>query len=347
MTSEALTQAKVIEPAQQEQADDIGFARRLREIYSQTTLRPGEDRRLFRSVIAFRSFRADLVGQPGTPADVLAHIDAVEHEAAAARARQRLLQGVEQYVVSKARRLTGRGVELEDLIQEGNTGVLRAMETYDPSKGYAFLTYADDWISQRMLRACEREGSIERYGTRVPCHQYTANGRVQKVLPKLRERLGREPTPEELHVEAKLQNVQQAETALELLERSFTSLDAQRASDDSEVTVGDAIADPQAMDPVKETMDHETNSVVWKVFAQLNPQERQVMGMVFGVDGYTKEHKQVEICEAMGITKNELVRIKKGAMRQLAASPQLRELRYEDMPESGSANGFEAFASVA
>lgn len=280
--------------------NDIGFARRLREVYKHTTLRPGEDQMLFKQIAR---------GGPGADA-----------------ARERLVQGVEQYVVREAKKLAGRGVELEDLIQEGITGVLRAIEKYDPDKGYAFLTYADDWIRQRMLRACEREGSIERYQMRIPCHQYMANGRVQRHLEKLREELGREPTPEELAKRAKLQNVQQAETALNLLNRSFTSLDAQRPSDDSEVTVAEAIADPQAIDPVQEVEHDSHSSIVWKVFSRLSPDEQQVMRMRQGLNEEGRKYTQEEVCKAMGIKKSRLVSLQKSAARQLRAAPELREI---------------------
>jgi RNA polymerase primary sigma factor len=285
-------------------SEDIGFARRLREIYSHTTLRQGEDRQLFRQL------RGDDPGE-------------------AARAKQRLIQGVEQYVVREAKKLVGRGVPLEDLIQEGITGVLRAMESYDPAKGFAFLTYADDWIRQRMLRACEREGSIERYQMRIPCHQYMANGRVQKVYDKLHDELGREPTPHELFEHGKLQNVQQAETALDLLSRSFTSLDAQRPAEDSELTVGEAIADPQAIDPVEETMSEERNATVWQVFDRLSAEERQVFSMRHGLGPSGRKYTQEEVCQAMGIKKSRLVSLQKSAGAQLKASPELRDISDE------------------
>lgn len=286
-----------------EGSDEVGFARRLREVYRHTALRPGEDQRLFQQI-----------AQGGPAADA---------------ARERLVQGVEQYVIREAKKLVGRGVELEDLIQEGITGVLRAIEKYDPDKGYAFLTYADDWIRQRMLRACEREGSIERYQMRIPCHQYMANGRVQKHIEQLREELGREPTPEELTERAKLQNVQQAETALDLLNRSFTSLDAQRPSDDSEVTVADAIADPQAIDPEDEMRQQENASIVWQVFSRLSPEEQMVMRLRQGLGQDGRRYTQEEVCREMGIKKSRLVSLQKSAARQLRAAPELRDLADE------------------
>lgn len=296
-----MKQTKAAEPAQpQEQRDETGFARRLREVYRHTTLQPGEDKLLF-----------EKIKQGGPEAE---------------QAKARLVEGVEQYVVREAKKLAGRGVELEDLIQEGITGVLRAIEKYDPDKGYAFLTYADDWIRQRMLRANEREGSIERYQMRIPCHQYMANGRVQKHIENLREELGREPTPEELTTRAKLQNVQQAEMAIELLNRSFIWLDAQRPSDDSEVTVAEAIADPQAMEPEREMDDAEHRTTVWQVFSQLSDDEQKVLAMRHGLGKDGRKYTQEEVCQEMGIKKSRLVSLQKSAIRQLRAAPELRDI---------------------
>lgn len=296
-----MKESKRTEPVPTEQRpDESGFARRLRDVYQHTTLQAGEDKILFEQI------------KKGGP------------EAEAAKAR--LVQGVEQYVVREAKKLSGRGVELEDLIQEGITGVLRAIEKYDPEKGYAFLTYADDWIRQRMLRANEREGSIERYQMRIPCHQYMANGRVQKHIEALRDELGREPTPQELAKRAKLQNVQQAEMAIELLNRSFVWLDAQRPSDDSEVTVAEAIADTQALEPEREIDEAERNATVWQVFSQLSDDEQRVLQMRHGLGKDGRKYTQEEVCREMGIKKSRLVSLQKSAIRQLRAAPELRDI---------------------
>ena len=177
-----------------------------------------------------------------------------------------------------------------------------------------------------MLRANEREGSIERYQMRIPCHQYMANGRVQKHIESLRDELGREPTPEELAKRAKLQNVQQAEMAIELLNRSFVWLDAQRPSDDSEVTVAEAIADPQALEPEKEVDDAERRATVWQVFSQLSEDERQVLTMRHGLGKDGRKYTQEEVCKEMGIKKSRLVSLQKSAIRQLRAAPELRDI---------------------
>lgn len=291
--------------------DDIGFARQLREIYNKPVLRKGEDRELFREI------------QKGG--------------AAAERAKQRLIEGVQQYVVKKARAFQGRGVPLEDLIQEGNMGVLTAIEKFDPSKGFAFLTYADDWIGQRMSRACTDRGSLEKYHMRMPCHMYMAIGRVQKYLPILEEQLGRRPTPEELseydaRQRKKKENAispSQAEMALEVLSRSTVSLDANWTNDDSEVSLAEAIADDRAADPLDDITSEEQRKLIWDAFNKLDDDERQVLSMRLGLNPQRKKYKQTEVCQVLNIRRSRLVSLEKRAKAKLKASPEFRELMKE------------------
>lgn len=288
---------------------ETGVNSYLRQIRSYTSLAKGEDQQLFREIAK------------GGP-----HADA---------ARARLVEGVQKYVVRVARTFEGRGVELEDLIQEGTLGVLRAIEKFDPTQGNAFLTYADDWIKQRMQRACNNLGSIEKYQTRVPCHQYMANGRAQKLLPILQEELGREPTPEEIakrdaeEHNGRGMSVSQAQWALTLLSRSIVPLDAQWAGDDSDVNLGEAIADDQALDPEKEMLAADRRAMIWRAFNELNEQEQQVLQMRLGLNPDDRKYTQDEVCKTLNIRKSTLVAIQKRALNQLAASPGIREIAHE------------------
>jgi RNA polymerase sigma factor (sigma-70 family) len=186
---------------------EVGFELHLRQVYAEPTLKkgvdgaPNEDERLYRAI------RPGLVierkqGLPGRPADVLKAIgDAMDNLIDERHHRlnmERLIKGIRPYLIRRARnRFMGRGVDLEDLYQEGLTGVMRAMEDWDPQIA-GFLTYADDWIGQRMGRLCEDMGSIDRHGARLPSHMYGLVGRVQHAMPLLVEGLGREPSDQEV-----------------------------------------------------------------------------------------------------------------------------------------------------
>jgi RNA polymerase primary sigma factor len=243
-------------------------------------------------------------------------------------AKVRLLEGVQQYVVKVAKAFQGRGVPLEDLIQEGNLGVLKAIEKFQPEKGYAFLTYADDWIRQRMSRACTDKGSLEKYHMRMPCHMYMAIGRVQKHYPLLHDELGREPYPDELASRAEISS-SQAEMALKVLSRSTVSLDAHWANDDSDVSVGEAIADDQATDPLREITEEERRSQVWKAFEQLPTEEQQVLFMRLGLGDDGRKYTQEQVCAALDIKKSKLVTIQRRASNKLKVAPELQELADE------------------
>lgn len=285
--------------------DEIGFARQLREIRNFRVLAKGEDKLLFKQI--------------------------AKGGAAERLARERLIEGVGQYVLRVARSYEGRGVPLEELVQEGNMGVLRAIGLYQPEKGYAFLTYADDWIRQRMSRACTDRGSLEKYHMRMPCHMYMAIGRVQKALPRLQDELGREPSVEEL-VERLAQlyptrtSASQVEMALTVLARSTLSLDSQWSGEDSEVSVGESIADEQAAQPLEDLASQEARQAIWKAFSQLDSEEQEVLHLRLRLDGKGRKFTQEQVCEKMGIKKSRLAAIQNRALAKLRASAEMREL---------------------
>lgn len=359
--------------------NDIGFDRQLRDIYAQKVLYKGEDRKLItelraaqdeldaymvllqdefaRELDEFLDGRQDgaklrdeiaagKVLPPRAMFDLLKdrRMPRRRETAAALRqqenSRQRLIDGVQQYVVRIARSFTGRGIDLPDLIQEGNLGVIRAMETYDLDRNLAFLTYADDWIRQRILRACTDRGSIERYGMRLPCHQYTANGRVQKVLPKLQDSLGREPTIAEIAQAAEVKE-SQAEWAVKTLNFSMVSLDSSWQSDDSsEASIGEVIADEKAIMPEDALVHAERDDTLWAAFAELDSAEQIVLALrgglnlpadlaelVVGVGAEIgRKYNQDEVQEMLGITKSKLSAVRRSALQKLAAAPDLGSL---------------------
>lgn len=244
--------------------------------------------------------------------------------------RVRLLQGVRPYVLKTAKSYEGRGVPLADLVQEGEIGVLRAIDKFDLAKGFRFLTYSDDWIRQGMSRACTDKGSIEVHGMRTPCHAYMAIGRVAKHLPALQDELGREPTVEELAKKVKRSEAQ-VRTALEVLNRQMTSMDAQFTQDDSEVSLGEAIADEQALDPVAEVVDSERRQQIWAAFNELDELEKRVLVMKYQLDG--KRWTLPKMCEELGMTKSRLSTIAKNAESKLRAHADLREIKREMLDE--------------
>ncbi len=282
-------------------ATEIGLAARLKDIYSKPCLRNGEDQMLFGRIRA---------GGPGAEA-----------------ARVRLIEGVQKWVVKSAKEHAGRGVEFEDLIQAGNIGVLRAIEKFDPSKGFKFLTYAKWWINQAMGKACEDTGSIEKHGSRLPCRMYMIVGRVQKELsqhPEDYAGLDEFSLVEALAEKVRANNSSEVEVALDVIGRSQMSMDASRAGDDSEATVAEVIADEQAVRPLDELVAADKRAMILQAFRSLNEQEQRVLTMRLGLAG--ERLTQQQTCDALGITKSRMVAIQTQAESKLRASEEFREV---------------------
>jgi RNA polymerase primary sigma factor len=308
---------------QAEGNDEIGFARTMRHIRSTRPLTKDEETQLFKDI------------RDGTPEQ-------------AARARARLVDGVSQWVVKVARSYEGRGVELQDLIQEGMDGVVYAIGKFDPARGFRFMTYADDWIRQRMSRACTNLGSVDRHGYRLPDHMYMAVGRVQKEAPKLQDLLGREPTVDELAEATKLKPAT-VETAQDLISRSLVSMDDNWGGDeDSGAAVHETIADDQACRPLDDIVTEEVRDAVWSVYQQLSEEEQQVLAMRNAVevpglklpDGVIagQKYTEAQACAALGLGKSRLVTIQRRARAKLRASDVLGDLATEVLENEGRSN---------
>lgn len=240
-------------------------------------------------------------------------------EAQASRAKQRLMAGVQQYVVKIARRYMGRGLPLDDLVQEGNIGLMKAIDKFDPDRGFAFLTYANDWIKQSMGRACTNYGSQEKYQMRIPCHMYMAIGRVRKHWYPLSDELEREPNAEEISERCDI-SLAQAQAALEVLSRSSFSLDANTKAEDSDSTVADFIPDEQCVDPLTAALEDDQNGRLSQAFRQLTEEEQKILLMRLDLGDRGKPATQETVCRELGIKKSRMLNIQRRALNKLRAS---------------------------
>jgi len=233
-------------------------------------------------------------------------------------AKNRMINANLRLVVSQARRYQGHGLPLEDLVQEGMLGLIRAVEKFDWRKGFKFSTYGTLWIRQAIQRGLQNSGRT----IRVPVHVAQRQVKVRRVEAELSLRLGREPTDEEIAVVTELP-VEQVAEARELA-RGLSSLD-QPIGDDGETSLGDLLPSERP-EPSEEVADTLRDRQVAEVVARLPELEREVIQLRFGLHG--EEPRTVRQTGAdLGITAAQAGELERRALRRLAADGELESLR--------------------
>jgi RNA polymerase sigma factor (sigma-70 family) len=222
-------------------------------------------------------------------------------------------------VVAQARRYQGHGLAMEDLVQEGMLGLIRAVEKFDWRRGFKFSTYGTLWIRQAIQRGLQNSGRT----IRLPVHVAQRQTKVRKVESELSTKLGREPTDEEIAAVAELP-VEQVFEVREL-SRNLTSLD-QPVGDEGEMSLGDLLASDRP-EPSEEVAESLREQQVAGVLASLPEGERQVIDLRFGLSG--DEPRTVRQTGAeLGITAAQTTELEERALRRLADSPELQALRF-------------------
>jgi RNA polymerase primary sigma factor len=233
-------------------------------------------------------------------------------------AKSRMINANLRLVVSQARRYQGHGLPLEDLVQEGMLGLIRAVEKFDWRKGFKFSTYGTLWIRQAIQRGLQNSGRT----IRVPVHVAQRQVKVRRIEGELNLKLGREPTDEEIAAVAEIEVDEVAE--LRELGRGLASLD-QPIGDDGESSLGDLLPSDQ-ISPFAEVADAFRDRMLTEVVARLPELEREVISRRFGLDG--SEPKTVRQTGAdLGITPAKAGELEQRALARLASDGELDSLR--------------------